>query len=102
MRTRGEESDSAAGSRSRAAMIRRLRRIEGQVRGLERMVEGGRDGVELLMQIASVREALHGAATIILDVYVAANAEAILLASDDAERARILARTVEVFKTWGR
>ena len=100
MTVRDETSDFVAGSRSRSAMIRRLRRIEGQVRGLERMVESERDGAEVLMQIASVKEALHSAAAIILEAYLVTNAEAVLLAGDEGERDRLMARTAEVFKTW--
>jgi CsoR family transcriptional regulator, copper-sensing transcriptional repressor len=41
------------------ALIRRLRRIEGQVRGIERMVEDERYCVEILDQIAAARTALE-------------------------------------------
>ena len=40
--------------------LKRLRRIEGQVRGLQRMVEEDRYCAEILTQIASVHEALRG------------------------------------------
>lgn len=39
--------------------LRRLRRIEGQVRGLERMVGAERYCADILVQIASVEEALR-------------------------------------------
>ena len=42
-----------------AANLKRLRRIEGQVRGLQRMVEEGRYCADVLTQIASVHEALR-------------------------------------------
>lgn len=44
---------------AKAANLRRLRRIEGQVRGLQRMVEEERYCADILMQIASVQEALR-------------------------------------------
>ena len=47
----GEESVTAA--------RRRLRRIEGQVRGLERMLDEDRDCEELLRQIAAASKALR-------------------------------------------
>lgn len=40
--------------------IKRLRRIEGQVRGLQRMVDEDRYCADILTQIASVQEALRG------------------------------------------
>ncbi|RJQ06128.1 MAG: transcriptional regulator [Bacillota bacterium] len=46
-------------SPSNADLIRRLRRIEGQVRGLQRMLEEGRACPEILNQLAALREALN-------------------------------------------
>jgi CsoR family transcriptional regulator, copper-sensing transcriptional repressor len=40
--------------------LTRLRRIEGQVRGLQKMVEEERYCADVLMQISSVQEALRG------------------------------------------
>ena len=40
--------------------LTRLRRIEGQVRGLQKMVEGDRYCADILTQISSVQEALRG------------------------------------------
>jgi DNA-binding FrmR family transcriptional regulator len=44
----------------KAANLRRLRRIEGQVRGLHKMVTEDRYCPEIITQIASVQEALRG------------------------------------------
>ena len=44
------------------ANLQRLRRIEGQVRGLQRMVEEDRYCADIIVQIASVQEALRGVA----------------------------------------
>lgn len=43
----------------RASNLRRLRRIEGQVRGIERMVSEDRYCADILVQISSVQEALR-------------------------------------------
>src|SRR5919204_1927518 len=53
---RAEEVDPAA----KEANLKRLRRIEGQVRGLQHMIEEGRYCADVLTQIASVHEALRG------------------------------------------
>ena len=39
-------------------IIRRLRRIEGQVRGLQRMIDEGKECEAVLMQLSAVRAAL--------------------------------------------
>ena len=46
----------------KAANLKRLRRIEGQVRGLQKMVEEDRYCADILVQMASVQEALRGVA----------------------------------------
>ncbi len=44
----------------KAANLNRLKRIEGQIRGLQKMVEDDRYCADILVQVASVQEALRG------------------------------------------
>ena len=46
----------------KASNLRRLRRIEGQVRGLQRMVDEDRYCADILTQVSSVQEALRSVA----------------------------------------
>ena len=46
----------------KTANLKRLRRIEGQVRGLHKMVEDDRYCADIITQIASAQEALRGVA----------------------------------------
>jgi len=46
----------------KAANQNRLRRIEGQIRGLQKMVEEERYCADIITQVASVQEALRGVA----------------------------------------
>ncbi len=48
----------------------RLRRIEGQVRGLQRMIDEDRYCIDVLTQISSATKALQGVATTLLDEHV--------------------------------
>jgi DNA-binding FrmR family transcriptional regulator len=48
-------------------ILNRLRRIEGQVRGLQRMVEGDAYCIDVLTQISAVDKALKGVAVGLLD-----------------------------------
>jgi DNA-binding FrmR family transcriptional regulator len=48
------------------AIITRLRRIEGQIRGLQRMVEEERYCADVLVQMSSVQEALRGVSRTLL------------------------------------
>ena len=49
-----------------AQALRRLRRIEGQVRGIARMVEEGRYCADILVQISSVHEALRAVGKLVM------------------------------------
>jgi DNA-binding FrmR family transcriptional regulator len=56
------------GSRNhRSDIVRRLRRIEGQVRGLQRMVEEDVYCVDVLTQVAAASAALQSCAVALLD-----------------------------------
>jgi len=46
----------------KASNLRRLRRIEGQIRGLQRMVEEDRYCADILTQVSSAQEALRAVA----------------------------------------
>jgi DNA-binding FrmR family transcriptional regulator len=50
----------------KAEVQRRLKRIEGQVRGLQRMVDEERYCADILMQMASVQRALSSAGKVLL------------------------------------
>jgi DNA-binding FrmR family transcriptional regulator len=51
-------------------LVKRLHRIEGQVRGIERMVEGERYCIDILTQISAATTALESVAFKILDEHV--------------------------------
>jgi CsoR family transcriptional regulator, copper-sensing transcriptional repressor len=52
------------------ALLNRLRRIEGQVRGLERMVEEERYCVEIVTQISAVQAALEQVGLKLVEAHV--------------------------------
>jgi DNA-binding FrmR family transcriptional regulator len=54
----------------KAALTKRLHRIEGQVRGIERMVEDDRYCIDILTQVAAVNTALENLAFKVLDEHV--------------------------------
>ena len=84
----------------RAALVNRLHRIEGQVRGIEKMVEDNRYCIDILTQISAVTTALDAVALQLLDDHVK-HCVAHALASGDeqeaAEKSRELLETVRRF-----
>ncbi len=51
-------------------LLVRLRRVEGQVKGIQRMIEDDRYCVDVLHQLSSVGAAIHKVATIILSDHI--------------------------------
>ena len=82
------------------AITKRLHRIEGQVRGIERMVEDDRYCIDILTQISAVSTALESVALKILDDHVN-HCVAAAMQSGDPDQAREkteeLLRAVERF-----
>lgn len=71
----------------KARNLTRLRRIEGQVRGLHRMVEEDRYCADILTQISSVQEALRAVGRELMRNHLKhCAARAIRAGSDEAER----------------
>jgi DNA-binding FrmR family transcriptional regulator len=82
------------------ALVKRLHRIEGQVRGIERMLEEERYCIDVLTQISAVTTALESVAFRILDDHVnhcVAGALASGDAEDAAEKSRELLDAVHRF-----
>lgn len=52
-------------------IINRLRRLEGQIRGLQKMVDEEKTCVEVMTQLASAKSALDATGDVILETYVA-------------------------------
>jgi DNA-binding FrmR family transcriptional regulator len=57
-------------TKDKEALVKRLHRIEGQVRGIERMVEEDRYCIDILTQISAVTTALESLGFKILDEHV--------------------------------
>ena len=72
----------------KASLVKRLHRIEGQVRGIERMLEEDRYCIDILTQIGAVTTALESLAFVVLDEHVR-HCVAGALASGDPEAAEV-------------
>ncbi|WP_250645528.1 metal-sensitive transcriptional regulator [Salidesulfovibrio onnuriiensis] len=51
-------------------LLSRLKRVEGQVRGIQRMIEEGKECRDILTQVRAVRSAMQSASTQILKHYL--------------------------------
>ena len=80
----------------KASCLKRLQRIEGQVRGLARMVEEDRYCIDIVTQIAAVRAALRRAEEEILRDHVAYCVEDAIVSGDKAALRRKIAELMDV------
>jgi len=81
---------------TKSACLKRLSRIEGQVRGLSRMVEGDRYCIDVVTQIAAVRAALRRVEEEVLKDHVAHCVEHAIAAGDPDEQRRKIAELIDV------
>jgi len=82
------------------ALVKRLHRIEGQVRGIEKMVTDDRYCIDIITQISAVTTALEAVAFKILDAHVNHCVAGALASGDEdiaAEKSRELLDAVHRF-----
>ena len=66
----------------------RLKRVEGQVRGIARMIEEDRYCIDVLTQIRAVRAALRGVENVVLTDHVEHCVEGAIASGDGADQRR--------------
>ncbi|NTV89398.1 MAG: metal-sensitive transcriptional regulator [Clostridiales bacterium] len=82
---------------SKDDMLKRLRRVEGQVKGIQRMIEEDKPCAEVLTQVAAVRAAVNKVGSLMLEKH---SMTCIINAvnSEDKEKAMSeLAKTMQSF-----
>ncbi len=84
---------------AKSAVLKRLQRIEGQVRGLARMVGEDRYCIDIVTQISAVRAALRRVEEEILKDHVAHCVEHAIASGNKAEQRR---KVVELMDVLGR
>ena len=84
--TGGHKSATHRTAEQKTAVQKRLSRIEGQVRGLSRMLEDGRYCIDIVTQIAAVRAALRRVEEEILRDHVAHCVHGAIVSGNRAEQ----------------
>ncbi|MDE1972998.1 MAG: metal-sensitive transcriptional regulator [Hyphomicrobiales bacterium] len=82
---------------AKTSVLKRLNRIEGQVRGLSRMVEDDRYCIDIVTQLSAARAALRKAEEEILADHVAHCVEHAIASGNKAEQRRKVAELMDVF-----
>lgn len=87
---------------AREKALARLRKVAGQVAGIQRMIEEDRYCVDVLHQIAAVEGALDRVGHIILGSHVETCVTAAIESGKPRERKEKLAELMDVFSRFGR
>jgi len=84
------------------ALKRRLARVEGQVRGIARMLDEERHCVDILTQLAAVHQALRQVARELLATHMESCVEAAFASDDPEEKARVTREIADLMFKYGR
>lgn len=58
------------GEVSREVIVKRLKRVEGQIRGVQKMIDSGRDCESLVTQLTAIRSAIESIGQLVLQNYM--------------------------------
>lgn len=87
---------------AKSSTLKRLSRIEGQVRGLSRMVEEERYCIDIVTQISAVRAALRRVEEEILRDHISHCVEHAIVSGDVADQRRKVAELMDVLSRTAR
>ena len=91
------ESLNIGSGESKESIIKRLSRIEGQVKGIQKMLENDKYCVDILTQVAAVRAAINKVGGLILENY-SMNCLKDVASSEEKEQAiQSLTKTIQSF-----
>ncbi|HUO84287.1 MAG TPA: metal-sensitive transcriptional regulator [Thermoanaerobaculia bacterium] len=86
----------------RRKMIDRLRRIEGQVRGIQRMVDEDRYCPDILTQISAIQESLRSSAQVLLESHLRHCVTDAIRSSDPGRSEEVYRELMDLFRKYAR
>jgi len=88
--------------KSSADVVKRLKSVEGHVRGVQRMVEDGEYCIDIVNQITGIQRALKRVSGMLLDHHLHACVTDAMRGPDAGARERVLGELLDVFEATGR
>ncbi len=82
-------------------MLKRLRRIEGQVKGIQRMIEEDKYCVDILTQVSAVRAAINKVGSLLVEKHSMTCIENVVSSEDREKALSELAKTIQSFMKFG-
>lgn len=87
---------------NKPGLLNRLKRVEGQVRGIARMVEDDRYCIDILTQVQAVRAALNRVETELLKDHLGHCIEGAIVSGDKVEQRKKAAELIELLERTSR
>ncbi len=82
---------------TKADVLKRLRRIEGQIKGIQRMVEEEQSCVDIITQVSAVKAAINKAALLIMETHSLSCIENAMSSEDKDAAVAELTKTINRF-----
>lgn len=98
----GDGGGSGARDDADAEIVRRLRSVEGHVRGVERMVEEGAYCIDVVNQVLAVQRALKKVSGLVLDRHLHTCVTTALRSESPEDRERVIEEILDVFEATGK
>ena len=83
-------------------ILRRLKSVEGHVRGIQRMVEHDEYCMDVVNQVIAVQRALQKVNNLVLDRHLHTCVTSAMRSQDSAERERVIEEIMSAFEASGR
>ena len=83
-------------------VVRRLKSVEGHVRGVQRMVDEGAYCIDVVNQIVAIQRALKKVSGLVLDDHLHSCVTDAMRGPDETARERVLGELIEVFEASGK
>lgn len=83
-------------------IVRRLKSVEGHVRGVQRMVEEGAYCIDVVNQIVAIQRALKKVSGLVLDQHLHSCVTSAMQGTDATAREKVLGELLEVYEATGK
>ena len=83
-------------------ILRRLKSVEGHVRGVQRMVDEGAYCIDIVNQVLAIQRALKKVSGLVLDQHLHHCVTKAIQGTDDAEKEQVLGELIQVFEATGK
>ena len=83
----------------KAKIVKRLKNVEGHIRGIQKMVEDDKYCIDIIKQIIAVKSAVDKVSSLVLKGHLEHCVTTAIRSNKQAERERVITELLSVFET---